>query len=92
MIKRFIYNFIDEINQVEGLTTLIISQSIREGDLSRDRISEFICDGIINIVFESMGGAYSRSLMIRKMRRTKNDEDIHPLEISKKGLVVHNIK
>jgi KaiC/GvpD/RAD55 family RecA-like ATPase len=30
--------------------------------------------------------------MVRKMRRTKNDEDIHPLEVSEKGLIVHNLK
>jgi len=39
-----------------------------------------------------MGGEFSRSLLVRKMRGTKNDEDIHPLEISSKGLVVHTIK
>jgi len=39
-----------------------------------------------------MGGEFSRSLMVRKMRNTKNNEDIHPLEIGKAGLVVHDLK
>jgi len=62
------------------------------GKEAKDYISEFISDGIIHITFESMGGEFSRSLLIRKMRRVKNDEDIHPLEISSKGIIIHNIK
>ena len=91
-IKRFIYSFVDELKQFNDITSILISQSLNEGDLSRDDVSEFICDGIIHLTFESMGGEFSRSLLVRKMRRTKNDEDIHPLEISTKGIIVHNIK
>ena len=91
-IKRFIYSFIDELKQSDGITSILISQSLNDEDLSRDDVSEFICDGIIHLTFESMGGEFSRSLLVRKMRRTKNDEDIHPLEIGKNGIVVHNIR
>jgi len=90
-IKRFIYAFIDELRLADA-TVMLISQSIAEDDLSRDNVSEFVCDGIVHLTFESMGGEFSRSLLVRKMRRTKNDEDIHPLEISENGVVVHNIK
>jgi len=91
-IKRFIYSFIDNLKVLKNTTTLLISQNISEGFLSSDKISEFLCDGVIHLIYESMGGEFSRSLTIRKMREIKNDEDIHPLEIGKKGLVVHTIK
>jgi len=91
-VKRFIYSFIDELRSMKDTTSLIISQTASDSELSRDDVSEFLCDGIIHVIFESMGGQFSRSLIVRKMRRTKNDEDIHPLEISKNGLVVHSIK
>ena len=92
-IKRFIYAFVDELKQhLKEVTTLMISQTMNDSDLSRDNISEFICDGIIHITFESMGGEFSRRLVVRKMRQRKNDEDIHPLEISKEGIKVHNLK
>ena len=91
-IKRFIYSFIDELKQFDGVTSMLVSQSLSDNELSRDNVSEFICDGIVHLTFESMGGQFSRSLLVRKMRRTKNDEDIHPLEISKDGIVVHTIK
>jgi KaiC/GvpD/RAD55 family RecA-like ATPase len=89
-IQRFMYYFVSSIRQT-GATSLLISQA-HQGQLSRDGVSEFICDGIIHIAQESIGGQFSRSLIVKKMRETKNDEDIHPLEISQKGLVVHTMR
>jgi len=91
-IKRFIYSFINELRELKKTTSFLISQTTNDTSLSRDNISEFICDGIIHMIFESMGGEFSRSLIVRKMRQTKNDEDIHPLEIGKNGLIVHTLK
>lgn len=90
-VAKFIYNFTSELKKIKDTTTLVISQTPSENAFSRDTVSEFICDGIIHILYESMGGQFSRSLTIRKLRRVKNDEDIHPLEISKKGVIVHNL-
>lgn len=91
-IKRFIYSFIDHLKVLKNITTLLISQNISEDFLSSDKVSEFLCDGVIHITYESIGGEYSRSLGVRKMREVKNDEDIHPVEISNKGIVIHTIK
>lgn len=91
-VKRYIYSFIRNIRTLSNTSTLLIAQA-DEGKFSRDGVSEFICDGIIYITYESMGGAFSRSLLVRKMREVKNDEDIHPLEISpKEGIIVHDIE
>lgn len=93
MVKRFLYNFIDDLRNMASITTVLVSEnSIHSDFLSRDTISEFLCDGVVVVTFESMGGAYSRSLLVRKMRQTKNDEDIHPLEIGKHGLVIHDLE
>ncbi|MBN1792718.1 AAA family ATPase [Candidatus Woesearchaeota archaeon] len=91
MLKRFIYMLIGELQDL-NVTCLLISE-IEQGSeaYSRDTVSEFLCDGIVQMTFESMGGKYSRSLLVRKMRHVKNDEDIHPVEIGKKGLVVHGL-
>lgn len=91
-IKRFIYNFIEDLRLAHAGTILLIGQSRNDKELSSDGVSEFVADGIIHITYESLGGEYSRSLNIRKMRQCKNDEDIHPLEISKKGIIVHTLK
>ena len=92
IIKQFIYSF---INQLKGLnvTSLLLSASSQGGDyMTIDTVSEYAADGVLIINFETLGGSYSRTLLVRKMRQTHNDEDIHPLEISDKGLVVHTIK
>lgn len=90
-IKRFIHNFIEDLRTLTDTTTLIIAQSKDEKMQTTDEISEFVADGIIHIIYETLGGDYSRTLIIRKMRQCKNDEDLHPLEITNKGLVVHNL-
>jgi circadian clock protein KaiC len=91
-IRRFMYTFINDLRDVKNeITSLLISQTI-EGQLSRDGVSEFICDGIVSIKYESLGGDYSRNLIVRKMRETEHNEDIHPLEIGKEGLQIHSIK
>ncbi|MBU4351960.1 MAG: AAA family ATPase [Nanoarchaeota archaeon] len=89
-VMQFIYCFINDLKK-DGMTTFLISQT--QGDeLSRDSVSEFTCDGIVYIKYENLGGEYSRHLMIRKMRETKHSEDIHPIEISKDGLILHKME
>jgi KaiC/GvpD/RAD55 family RecA-like ATPase len=90
--KKFIYLFIDSLRQLKNTTTLLISQNASEGGISNDSVSEFVCDGVIQFIYESMGGDFSRSLVIRKTREIKNDSDIHPVEIGKEGIVVHDLK
>lgn len=91
MVKRFIYDFISSLRDLD-CTTLLVGEAAQNGEfISRDTISEFASDAIIMISFEALGGEYSRSLIVRKMRGTKNDEDIHPMEIGKDGVVIHDI-
>jgi KaiC/GvpD/RAD55 family RecA-like ATPase len=87
--KRFMYTFIRELEE-SGATSLLIAQGT-DGSISSDGVSEFICDGVINIKYESLGGDYSRYITIRKMREVKHDEDIHPLEIRNTGIVIHTL-
>ncbi|MBN2454450.1 AAA family ATPase [Candidatus Woesearchaeota archaeon] len=87
-IKRFMYIFIRRLAK-SGATSLLVSQTT-DSSLSSDGVSEFICDGVINIKYESLGGNYSRYLAIRKMREVNHDEDIHPIEI-KAGIAVHKL-
>jgi len=92
IVKRFIYSFIEQLRSLNS-TTLLISEASQSGEyISRDTLSEFVCDGVVLISFESLGGAFSRSLIVRKMRETKNDEDVHPMEISNKGIIIHKIE
>jgi KaiC/GvpD/RAD55 family RecA-like ATPase len=90
LLKRFIYLLMGELQSLP-VTSILISEIGNDSNfLSRDTISEFLSDGVIHITFDPMGDNYSRGLLVRKMRHVKNDEDIHPMEISKKGIIIHD--
>jgi KaiC/GvpD/RAD55 family RecA-like ATPase len=93
VISKFLYGFIDELRELSGCTSILIAEEPQEGKgMTKDTLGEHVCDGVVFINFESLGGNYSRSMIVRKMRETKNNEDVHPVEISKKGIVVHKIE
>lgn len=90
LTKRAIYRLIKKLQKYSNLTKILVSET-NEGreELSKDGSSEFLCDGIIKIEYMSMGGKYSWQIKVRKMRSTKNNHDVFPLEISNKGIVIH---
>ena len=88
-IKKFIYSFISKFNQIKGLTTIFISQ---KDEQLTNSIVKYLYDGIIEMEHESLGGEYPRTLKIKKMRKVKNNENLHPFEIqNKKGIIIHNL-
>jgi KaiC/GvpD/RAD55 family RecA-like ATPase len=91
IVNKFLYNFIDEVKSIKECTTLITAEASEDGMSNEIILGEYSCDGVIRITFESLGGDYSRSLIVRKMRMTKNDENVHPMEISSKGVIVHSL-
>jgi KaiC/GvpD/RAD55 family RecA-like ATPase len=92
IFRRFLYGFIEELRSLD-CTVLLLGEADQSGEnISRDSLSEFACDGVVVISFESMGGDYSRSLIVRKMRSTKNNGDTHSFDINDRGIVIKKIK
>ncbi len=71
--------------------TILLTSERVDDNLSRLGVEEFLVDGVVVLDFTPIGPQAGRSLFIRKMRRTKHSEDIHPIEISKRGIKVLNI-
>ena len=78
-----------------GATTLIASEILDNeigghggGSLSREGVSEFVTDGVIIFNLFGIGEGVTRSVLIRKMRRTKHGTDVYPMEITEKGVVI----
>ncbi len=70
-------------------TAFVTSEKVEGAEgISRDTISEFLCDGILVLTFSSVAGGANRTLEIRKMRLSKFSEGIMPMEISSKGVMV----
>jgi KaiC/GvpD/RAD55 family RecA-like ATPase len=89
-IQQFVYYLVHKLRELKT-TNIFISDTLGAEDYTKDTVSEFICDNIVQLKFQTMGGPYSRILLVRKARSTKNNEDIHPLEIGKTGMVVHDL-
>jgi KaiC/GvpD/RAD55 family RecA-like ATPase len=71
------------------VTSEILDNEIGErvgGSLSRDGVSEFVADGVIVLNLFGIGGGITRSILIRKMRRTKHGMDIYPIEMGPNGI------
>jgi len=73
-----------------ALLTTEVPEGVGNSNLSRFGVEEFLSDSIVLISYESLGGDVPRSILVRKMRRTRNDSRIYPLKITDQGLVVHN--
>jgi len=90
-IRRSIFD-LDRAVKKLGCTTLMTSE-VSEGTagISAFGVEEFVTDGII-ILFYYTGKEFakaSRAISIRKMRATKHDTGIHPIEITRDGIVVY---
>ena len=57
--------------------------------ISRDTISEFLCDNIVMIYYLGIGSAQYRTAQITKMRLSNHEKDFVPFEITKKGIELH---
>jgi len=91
--KRFVSNLILDLSQIQETTKILISEV--EGDderrLASESVSPFLCDGIIFIKYRTMGGINSRELVIRKMRLTNHATGFHPLQITKRGILIKEL-
>jgi len=88
-VRRRVYGIINALKSHDGCTALIISEIPEDSKaLSRFGVEEFVVDGVIVLNYLGIGEVYNRSLVVRKMRRTKHGNDVYPFEISSKGVVV----
>ncbi|MFH0987043.1 MAG: ATPase domain-containing protein [Candidatus Micrarchaeota archaeon] len=77
-----------------GVTSLITSevpeQSMSSGPVvfSKYGVEEYMADGVIILHYMGIGSESNRTMFVRKMRGTKHVEDILPMEITPKGIVV----
>lgn len=68
-------------------TTLLTAERVEGADgISRDTISEFLCDGIITMHYLGVGSSEYRSMRVIKMRRSGHEKDYISFDINKKGI------
>ncbi|MFH0949193.1 MAG: ATPase domain-containing protein, partial [Candidatus Aenigmatarchaeota archaeon] len=91
-LRKKLYELIKAFKDT-NVVVLMTSEVLEESKaLSRYGVEEFIADGIIVLNYFGMGEVDTRSLIIRKMRRTNHKSGTVILEIQKDGLLVKEEK
>ncbi len=76
-----------------GVTSVLTSEIDEGGNqYGKYGVEEYVVDGVIVMHYMGVGTQSNRTMHIRKMRATKHSEDLHPMEITEKGIVVHKIE
>ena len=87
-IQQFVYNFLEALKQIDALK-ILVGEAPQQGEfLTRDKVSEFITDGVILLQHIPSSGGANRTITVIKMRGTKIDDSIHPMKITNKGIEV----
>ncbi len=86
-IRSEISEFLNKLKH-SGATSLLICEIPENSKaLSTFGVEEYLVDGIIVLSYlEFAAGGSPRSLLVRKMRRTKHGSDIYPFKITDKGI------
>ena len=86
-MRSEISEFLNKLKH-SGATSLLICEIPENSKaLSTFGIEEYLVDGIVVLNYlEFVAGGSPRSLLVRKMRRTKHGSDIYPFKIMKKGI------
>lgn len=76
-----------------GVTSILTSE-VQEGanKYGKYGVEEYVVDGVIVLHYMGIGTQSNRTMHIRKMRATHHSEDLHPIEISEKGVTIHKIE
>ncbi|HLC93202.1 MAG TPA: ATPase domain-containing protein [archaeon] len=73
-------------------TAIVTSERVEGAQgISRDTVSEFLCDGTLLLSSAAIGKKRVRTLEISKMRYTDTPGGRYDLEITKKGLIVSGL-
>ena len=89
-IRKSLFKFLQKLKEM-NVTTLLTAEILEESsNLSRSGVIEFLVDSVIILQYLTIA-KYKRSLMIRKMRTSSHSSNIHPFEITSRGIVVKSV-
>ncbi|MBI5000868.1 MAG: hypothetical protein HZB92_04990 [Euryarchaeota archaeon] len=87
ILRRELFKFSSLLHE-KNVTSLLITESIEGGPLTRYGIEQFIADSFIVLGLEDVKGELRRTMTVRKMRFTKHDTTKHPILIGASGINV----
>jgi len=91
-LRNKLYSLIKELKG-SGCVVLMTAEILEDQKgLSRYGVEEFVADGVIMLNYLGIGSLTSRSMVIRKMRRTNHGTDVYPFSMTSKGIVIEKEK
>ena len=87
-VQQFIYMFVSKIKDIPATVFFIADSPQAENYLTRDTVSEFACDAVLQLKTMTMGKTFYRTMEIKKMRNTKIEPGIHLLDFDKSGVAI----
>jgi circadian clock protein KaiC len=85
--SRFVYNFLAQVKKLNATSLIITDSEDNDKSMTKDGVSEFICDGVIRVDMKDMGKTNARTIEILKMRMTKMKPGFKTLEFTKNGII-----
>ena len=87
-LRKIIWNVFKDLKGLNCTTLIPCEVPIGTELLSADGVSEFACDGIVELKIVPVMKAVKRRLAVRKMRETKIDPMPRDFEFTEKGVTV----
>ena len=92
MTRDSLDKFITKVKGM-GCTAIIISELPKNSEwLSRDTISEFLCDGVVLLKSVEVAGEVKNLIKVEKMRSSKIDKGSHIYNITERGFELKTYK
>jgi len=87
-VRKQLFKLLSGLKEI-GVTSVLTSEIAEDSKtLARFGVEEFVVDGLIILRLLSVGKNVTRTLEVRKMRRTVIDASLHSFEFTKKGIEV----
>ena len=91
-ITQFVYSFVNLIEEL-NITSIFITDSPPGSTLlTKDGVSEFVCDGVIHLQLNDASKTVNRTISIKKMRGTSIVPGMNSLKFTDSGLEVEEYK
>src|SRR3989344_234380 len=91
-ITQFVYSFVNLIEELNVTSVFITDSPPGSNELTKDGVSEFVCDGVIQLQLNDVSKTVNRTLSIKKMRGTSIVPGMNSLKFAENGLEVEEYK
>ena len=91
-ITQFVYSFVNMIEELNVTSIFITDSPPGSTLLTKDGVSEFVCDGVIHLQLNDVSKTVNRTLSVKKMRGTSMSPGANLLKFTDSGLEVEEYK